>query len=85
MGQFDLTYGETIFIGALALIAAIVYLIMLSISIINVKDLRQRQKESMQNSRLVTQFIIFAIEIFRLIMNTALIWHAVKGIIQDKN
>ena len=86
MGDFVLPFNETIFIGVLASIAVIVYLIMLILSIINVKDLRQRQKESMANSRLLfTQLIIFAIEIFRMIMNIALIWYAFECISEGKD
>ena len=40
MGKFELNFNEAITIGVLATIAALVYIVMLTLSIINVKELR---------------------------------------------
>ena len=77
-GTFQLSPTESIIVGLLAAIAAIVYIVLFYFSVKNCIELSQRQNSGTKNTRLkFTQFIIFAIEIFRLGMNGTLVYHAV--------
>ena len=84
MGSFEnLSEGEHIAIGTLALLAAIVYIVLFVCSIFNAKALCSRQRFGCR--LLFTQFIIFAIEILRFLMNLSLVIHSVTHIVHPES
>ena len=74
---FDITPASADYtIGALALLAALLYLLLIYFSVINFVYISRRQKK--RDSRLIfTQIIIFTLLAGRLAFNVILIWNAI--------